>query len=195
MTRPGRPHSGPSRSRRPGDRNASRLATGPSPDVPRQRTPPDKPRSRFTGRAVLLGLVLAVLAISYASSMRAYLQQRAHIEDLQAQISQTKATIAQLEREKARWADPSYVKEQARLRFGYVDPGDTSWQVMGSDGQPLGDEPTLNDPSDVIPQTPTPWWDKAWGSVELAGDPPPVVDPPATRVGKPADKITSSGAQ
>jgi TolA-binding protein len=139
--------------------------------------------------------VLTVLAISYASSMRAYLQQRSHIEDLQAQISQTKGAIAQLEREKARWDDPSYVKEQARLRFGYVDPGETSWQVLDSAGQPIGDEPTLNNPDDVIPQQPTPWWDKAWGSVELAGDPPPIPDPPATKVGEPADKITSSGPQ
>lgn len=141
---------------------------------------------------MLLGLVLAVLAISYASSMRAYLQQRSHIEDLQAQITETKASIAQLQREKARWEDPEYQKEQARLRFGYVDPGETSWSVVGADGQPLGDEPTLNDPGDVIPQAPTPWWEKAWGSVELAGDPPPVPVPPAVKVGHPADKISGS---
>jgi hypothetical protein len=44
-------------------------------------------RSRFTGRAAVLVLVLAVLTVSYASSLRAYLQQRAHIGDLKAQIA------------------------------------------------------------------------------------------------------------
>src|SRR4051812_49469584 len=44
-------------------------------------------RPRFTGRAAVLVLVLAVLAISYASSMRAYLQQRGQIGDLKDQIA------------------------------------------------------------------------------------------------------------
>src|SRR6478672_1274590 len=46
---------------------------------------------RFTSRAVILLLVLAVLAMSYASSMRAYLQQRSHIADLKTQIAQRQA--------------------------------------------------------------------------------------------------------
>ena len=40
------------------------------------------PRPRFTNRMAILVLVVAVLVVSYASSMRAYLQQRSHIEDL-----------------------------------------------------------------------------------------------------------------
>ena len=41
-------------------------------------------RPRLTGRAAILVLVLAVLAVSYASSLRAYLQQRVHIVELKA---------------------------------------------------------------------------------------------------------------
>ncbi|MFN8195888.1 MAG: septum formation initiator family protein [Nocardioidaceae bacterium] len=188
MTRPRRPHSGPGRSRRPGDRGGQRPVAQPTAAVSGDGA---RPRSRVTGRAVILGLVLAVLTISYASSMRAYLQQRSHITDLKAQIAAKESSIADLEREKARWDDPAFVREQARKRFGYMEPGETAWVVVGADGKPLDDGAGLSDPADIAPQEPTAWWDKAWGSVELAGHPPPVEDPPATRIRQPADKITS----
>ena len=88
------------------------------------------PRPRFTNRMAILVLVVAVLTISYASSMRAYLQQRSHINDLRAQIASSEHDIKALEREKRRWADDEYVKAQARERFGWVMPGETSYQVL-----------------------------------------------------------------
>lgn len=126
----------------------------------------------------MLVLVLAVLTVSYASSLRAYLQQRAHIGDLKAQIAEREASINDLEREKQRWEDPAYVKTQARARFGYLMPGETGFEVIGPDGKPLESEATLHDPSEVIKTVPTPWWSSAWDSVELAGNPPkPTKDP------------------
>ena len=41
----------------------------------------------------MLVLVLAVLTVSYASSLRAYLQQRPLIGDLKAQIAEREASI------------------------------------------------------------------------------------------------------
>ena len=95
-------------------------------------------------------LVLAVLTVSYASSMRAYLEQRAHIGDLKAQIAEREANIDDLEREKQRWDDPAYVKAQARARFGYLMPGESGFEVIGADGKPLEAQASLNDPSEVI---------------------------------------------
>ena len=124
-------------------------------------------------------LVLAVLTVSYASSLRAYLQQRGHIGDLNAQIAEREASINGLEREKQRWEDPAYVRAQARARFGYLMPGETGFQVIGADGEPLESEAELNDPAEVIKAVPTPWWSRAWDSVELAGNPPPPQQDPA----------------
>ena len=93
--------------------------------------------SRLTGRAAVLVLVLAVLTVSYASSLRAYLQQRSHIGELKVQIAEREASINDLEREKKRWDDPAYVKAQARARFGYLMPGETGYEVIGADGEPL----------------------------------------------------------
>ena len=154
--------------------------------VPAAQTSTKRPR--LTGRAAILVLVVAVLTVSYASSMRAYLQQRSHIEDLKSQIAQRETDINALEREKRRWHDPAYVKAQARERFGYLMPGETSYVVLGEDGKPLESQSTLTDPSTVARHAPTAWWTTEWKSVQLAGNPPKPEAPPATEINGAGDK-------
>ncbi len=139
-------------------------------------------RPRFTGRAAVLVLVLAVLTVSYASSLRAYLQQRAHIGELKSAIAERESAINALEREKQRWEDPAFVKAQARARFGYLMPGETGFLVLDEDGKPLESQASLSDPDEVIRTVPTAWWSEAWASVELAGNPPPPTEGPATEI-------------
>jgi len=127
-------------------------------------------------------LVLAVLAVSYASSLRAYLDQREHIEETQAAIEQRRASIEALEREKLRWEDPAFVRTQARARFGYLMPGEVGFQVLDEQGEPLDGPTGLTDPATVGDQTPTPWWSDAWDSVELAGNPPPPAPEPTRKI-------------
>ena len=136
-------------------------------------TPTTEPRrSRYTGRAMVLVLVLSVLTISYASSLKAYFQQHSQIQQLRGQIASSESDIHRLEAERARWHDPAYVREQARARFGYLMPGQTSYVVIGEDGKPLGAQSTLSDPRTNTSSTPTAWWTTEWRSVELAGNPP-----------------------
>jgi cell division protein FtsB len=141
-----------------------------------------RPHSRLTGRAAVLVLVLAVLTVSYASSLRAYLQQRSHINDLKASIAEREVAIDQLEDEKKRWEDPAYVAQQARERLGYVMPGERTYLVLDENGQPLEPAAEVQDPSTVLASTPTPWWSDGWASVELAGNPPKVGKPPASEI-------------
>ena len=138
-------------------------------------------RPRFTGRAAILVLVVAVLTVSYASSLRAYLQQRSHIEDLKSQIALRQASIHDLEREKQRWQDPAFVRQQAR-ELNYVMPGETSYVVLDENGEPLERNSELTDPSTVARKPPTAWWSTAWESVELAGNPPKPEPPPASKI-------------
>ena len=180
----------PPRGSRPGgQRGPGRVPSGsrgprPAAGAARAAGEPGR-RPRLTGRALILVLVLALLAVSYASSMRAYLQQRAHISDLKAQIAQRESNIDQLEREKRRWHDPAYVAAQARARFGYLMPGETSYVVIGEDGRALEAETTLTDPATVDRKVPTAWWSEEWRSVELAGHPPKPKAPPASRIDGP----------
>ena len=151
------PGSRPGGSRRPGAA-AQSAAPGAAPAAPvagRRAAGEGRRRPRLTGRAAILVLVLAVLAVSYASSMRAYLQQRSHIDDLKAQIAQREADIDELEREKRRWHDPAYVEAQARDRFGYVMPGETSYVVLDEDGEPLESDRRCPTPTTVTAARPT----------------------------------------
>jgi cell division protein FtsB len=149
-------------------------------------------KPRFTGRAAILVLVLAVLTVSYASSMRAYLQQRTHIGDLKGQIALRQSNISDLEREKRRWDDPAYVRQQAR-ELNYVMPGETAYVVLDENGEPLERETSLTDPSTVAQKPPTAWWNTAWESVELAGNPPKPEDPPASEIDQPIGPKGSRG--
>lgn len=146
-------------------------------------------RSRLTGRAAILVLVLAVLAVSYASSLRAYLQQRSHIESLQAQISEREADIGTLRLEKRRWQDPAYVAQQARERFGYVARGETPYVVVDSDGQPLDASAELGDPSQVADPDKRVWYEDAWDSMKIAGHPPRRVPDPRDEVNAPKQDL------
>jgi cell division protein FtsB len=121
---------------------------------------------------MVLVLVLSVLTISYASSLKAYFQQHSQIVELRTQIASSESDIQRLETERSRWDDPAYVREQARARFGYLMPGQTSYVVIGEDGKPLAAQSTLSDPRTSNPTTPTAWWTTEWRSVQLAGNPP-----------------------
>jgi cell division protein FtsB len=130
----------------------------------------------------ILVAVIAVLVVSYASSMRAYLQQRSHINELKTSIAQHEANIDALETEKERWDDPAYVAAQARERLGYVMPGEKAYLVLGEDGKPLEPASELQDPRTVITTSSTPWWSDGWASVELAGNPPKTGRPPVDEI-------------
>lgn len=130
----------------------------------------------------ILVVVVAVLVVSYASSMRAFLHQRSHINDLRVQIVQSKNDITRLEREKKRWDDKAYVQAQARERLGWVLPGETSYQVLDSNGKPLAAAGDLTDPRQIAVTVPEPWWDRLQGSVRNADHPPKPPTPAASIV-------------
>ena len=175
--------SGPRGSTRPGQR------PGPGRARPAAAVRAAPARSRLTGRAAVLVLVLAVLMVSYASSMRAYLEQRSHLGSLRASIIESQTNIGDLEREQQRWDDPAYVEMQARQRFGWVMPGEIGFQVIGEDGKPLAEGNSLTDPDAVREANQPMWWQSAWGSVEAAGAPERPAPQPADRIMAPKDRI------
>ena len=194
-SRPSSPSSGPGRGRGGGHpsrtpptaRRTSRVASAP----PQAKIAASK--AKLTGRAAILLLVLAVLGVSYASSMRAWLDQRSQINSLNAEIAEQRADVADLQEAKRRWHDPAYIEAQARLRFGWVLPGETGYRVLGADGEMLSDGSSeLTNPTTGTPAGEPEWWETSWGSVVAAGEepkPPDRDDKPGQRPRIPADRI------
>lgn len=165
-----------------GPRTSDPAASGEQPGLPR-RTP------RPTSRAIVLAIVVAVLVVSYASSAKAYLQQRHEIRTSQSEIAQRQAHIASLQDQVDRWKDPAYVAIQARERFGYVMPGQTAYVALDANGHKIASTAELGKPVDLPRRTPTAWWTTVWGSDKLAGNPPTASTPrPATKISPPPDQ-------
>jgi len=130
--------------------------------------PPAK--TRFTNRMAVFVLVVLVLVVSYASSMRAYLRQSNQMHGLQAQIASSQKQAKELRAEEKRWSDPAYVRQQARLRLGWVMAGETAYQVIGTDGKPLAGTDKLS--GAVVPKsTPEAWWSQQYDSLQAADHP------------------------
>ncbi len=134
---------------------------------------------------------MAVLAVSYASSMRAWLKQRSDINTLTAEIAEQQASVDSLKRDKTRLHDPAYIETLAKQRFGWVMPGEISYKVIGADGEVLSDGTSqLSDPTDVLPKDDPEWWEDAWGTVVEAGkDPAEVAAEEQQPQRTPADRI------
>ena len=171
----GRPPSGP---------RVRASEARPAGDVPaadaRASNPTEPPAPRglrikgvtVTSRAVALVLVLVVLALSYASMLRVYMDQQHEIAVSQQEIRDRSAQIDQLKGELARWDDPAYVKAQARERLGWVMPGETGYRVVGDDGQPLGGGVVIESKDGAAGNEKAgQWWDRLWGSVAAADAP------------------------
>jgi cell division protein FtsB len=131
--------------------------------------PAARRRGTFTSRALILLLVLAVLGVSYASSIRAWLNQRSEQNTLSAQLSADRQSIAELTNQTKRWSDPAYIEMQARLRFGWVMPGERSYRVIGRDGRvlPAGNDELSGVNPGITADTP-PWWDRTVRSLSRA---------------------------
>ncbi|MET9892233.1 septum formation initiator family protein [Streptomyces sp. NBC_00647] len=126
--------------------------------VYRSQTKRQARRSRLTGRAALLALVLCSLIVALAYPMRQYVSQRAEVADLERQREQARQRVEQLRDLKARWQDDAYAEQQIRQRLHYVMPGETGYVVIDPDAakQARAHKGT----------TDRPWYTNVWDGVD-----------------------------
>jgi cell division protein FtsB len=99
-------------------------------------------RPLVTGRAVLLGALVLLLALTLAGPVRQFLAGRAELVQLAAEGRELDARAESLAQELTRQADPAYAERQARERLTYVLPGDRLVVVV--DGETVeGDAGTV----------------------------------------------------
>lgn len=158
--RSGTPHP----TRRPGERRAARRPARPA------AAPTTRRRPLLTGRAVLLGALILLLALTLAGPLRQYLAGQQELTRLSAEGQALDRRAAELGAELELQSDPEWTQRQARERLTYVLPGDRLLVVV--DGEAVeGDAGTLDEAA--APAAPQPWFQGLMESIAQAdGDRP-----------------------
>ncbi|CAM5653852.1 MULTISPECIES: FtsB family cell division protein [Streptomyces] len=128
--------------------------------VYRSQTKRQARRSRLTGRAALLALVVCSLVVALAYPIRQYVSQRAEIADLQREKEEAAQRVEDLRDIKARWQDDAYAEQQIRQRLHYVMPGETGYIVVDPDAA----RKSRTDQSEAD----RPWYANIWDGVDKA---------------------------
>ncbi|HEY5456235.1 MAG TPA: septum formation initiator family protein, partial [Acidothermaceae bacterium] len=84
----------------------------------------------FTGRAAVLAVVVAALALALAAPVRELLSQRSQISSLNSSIATQEQQVAALQKAQKQWANSTYVELQARERLHYVFPGQVPYVTL-----------------------------------------------------------------
>ncbi len=87
-------------------------------------------RSRLTGRAAFLALVVCSLVVALAYPMRQYVSQRTDIADQERRKDEARQHVERLRDEKARLQDDMYIRRLAREHLHLVLPGETGYTVI-----------------------------------------------------------------
>lgn len=193
------PGSGSPRSRtaaRPGERAAGNRtrtrAVDPPPELDNETEVGPHTRGAanralgITWRLLILGAVVAAVAVTLAQSLRVYFAQAEEIATLRMEIQDRHDEIAGLADQLERWNDPRFVEAEARERLGWVMPGEVGYRVIDANGEPIGGETDVFTREESVPAGP--WWDQMWGSVQVADAPVPVEDPDTQP--QPGDDVT-----
>ncbi|MGA4841459.1 FtsB family cell division protein [Streptomyces sp. G45] len=145
--------------------------------VYRSQTKRQARRSRLTGRAALLVLVVCSLVVALAYPIRQYVSQRAEIAEQRQKQAEHRENVERLRDEKARWQDDAYAEQRIRDRLHYVLPGETGFTVIDPEAtaRHRGDDGG----------TDRPWYSNVWDGVDKADR--------AGRTGS-ADSADSSGS-
>lgn len=143
-------------------KKAGKASGAPAPAAGRDSDP--VPAKAFSGRMLALAVVMIAITIMLAPTVKIFLEKRAEISALEAEISSQKAEQNDLNKQISRWQDPNYVKQQARDRINMVMPGETGYWVFGGEdaaGTPGG---RTGSGSTANPEN-LPWVDALWESI------------------------------
>ncbi|QCO97457.1 septum formation initiator family protein [Arthrobacter sp. 24S4-2] len=122
------------------------------------------PAKAFSGRMLALAVVMIAITIMLAPTVKIFIDKRAEIAALQADIASRKAEQDNLKLQVSRWQDPNYVKQQARDRINMVMPGETGYWVFGSD-LPAGTTSSQAGTGSAEDPAKLPWVDSLWESI------------------------------
>jgi cell division protein FtsB len=125
----------------------------------------------FTGRAAVLAVVVAALALALAAPARELLSQRSQISSLNGNIASQQQQLTALQKAQKQWANSTYVEQQARDRLHYVFPGQVPYVT-------LSPTPVASASAAAAQALASqPWYGRLWSSVQVAAHVPPKPKP------------------
>lgn len=122
------------------------------------------PAKGFSGRMLALAVVMVAITIMLAPTVKIFLEKKAEISALEADIASKQAEQAGLKKQITRWQDPNYVKQQARDRINMVMPGEAGYWVFGG-GVPAGTPGGRTGSGASGSPANLPWVDGLWESI------------------------------
>ncbi|TLQ45484.1 FtsB family cell division protein [Streptomyces marianii] len=117
-------------------------------------------RSRLTGRAAFLALVVCSMIVALAYPMRAYVSQQNEVDEQQRLAAAARERVERLRDEKARLQDDAYVMRLAREHLHMVRPGETGYIVV--------DPRAAREPRAEEAGVGRPWYSNVWDGVDRA---------------------------
>jgi cell division protein FtsB len=117
-------------------------------------------RAAATGRAAVLIVVLALLALTLAVPVRNWIAQRSAIAVLEGERAEREEQVSALRIQKERWEDPAFVAAEARRRLHFVLPGETGYVTIG--GEIFDEEPQVVE----LIEPNLPWEQQIWLALE-----------------------------
>ncbi|AZA09617.1 Cell division protein FtsL [Corynebacterium pseudopelargi] len=136
------------------------------------RSEPEKRRLRLQApfslsglRALVLLGVLVFVSFMIYTPLNTYLQQKAEMKRVEASIASKEQEKEQLIEEIDRYQDEAYIREQAKLRLGLVEQGETAFRLVDP---ALEDATSANANDDAELDREKPWYKVLWKSLATA---------------------------
>ncbi|MER7049478.1 MULTISPECIES: FtsB family cell division protein [Streptomyces] len=127
--------------------------------VYRSQTRRQARRSRLTGRAAFLALIVCSLVVAIAYPMRQYVSQRGEMAEQRERMAEAGRQVERLRDEKARLQDDMYIRRLAREHLHYVLPGETGYTMI---------DPEAAERRRAEDGPGRPWYSNVWDGVDSA---------------------------
>ncbi|WP_354056416.1 septum formation initiator family protein [Dietzia sp. 2505] len=124
------------------------------------------PRNYTPRRIGLLAVVAIILLVTVSFPLRNHYQFLSDEKAVAQERAALQATIAELEAEEQLLADPAYIEQQARIRFGAVKPGETPYRVSPVD--PVEQAAAEQRAAELAA---LPWQTRVWDSISVPAEP------------------------
>lgn len=140
---------------------------------------PDRPSrarglsSLSTAQTLTMGLLLVFLVLTLAMPLRTYAEQRAELAKTNENIARMEQRQSELQAQKDRYSDPEYVKEQARIRLGLVEEGETPFRIV----DPVIGAQAGRVPGESEAAVAAPWYETLWDAVSAPPEEEKSVNP------------------